>query len=162
MRKRAIGAFIRIPIDENYHTYGRIIRNYVYAFYDLRTDLEITDLELIEKSPVLFKLWIHRSAINQGGWEIIGAKELLYDLKAPVTFFSQEIGHPEICQLDIEGIKKRVEPYECIGLERLSIWYYEHVQQRLLDHYNNVPNKDVHALKVNGSAWSKKNSGDEQ
>jgi hypothetical protein len=61
-QKEIIGAFVHVPIDAKYHTYGRIISDLIYAFYDLKTDSEISDLNLIEKSNVLFKLIVHKSA----------------------------------------------------------------------------------------------------
>ena len=73
-QKEIIGAFVKIPIDENTHTYGRIIKNHTYAFYDFKTSVEVTNLEEIEKSKVLFKLMVHISAITKTHWKIIARK----------------------------------------------------------------------------------------
>jgi len=150
MRQKAvIGAFLRIPIDAKYHTYGRIINKLVYAFYDFKTDLEVSDLDLIEKSDILFKLLIHRSAINSGGWKIIGKKELPEDLKVPVPFFKQEIGSPDDCSI-VTGDESRIATQEeCGGLERLAVWEHQHVKQRLEDFYNGVRNNDTYAMRLN-------------
>jgi len=147
-KKKNIGAFLRVPIDEKYHTYGRIISEGVYAFYDCKTDLEITDLETIEKSLVLFKVFVHNSAIRRGGWQIIGTKELPPELKEPVPFFIQEIGRPDICWIDINGVQTKATPSECIGLERFSVWEYQHIEERLLHYYQNVPDFNAERSKV--------------
>ena len=139
---------MRIPIDETYHTYGRIISEVVYAFYDCKTALEITDLEMIEKAPVIFKVPVHNSAIRRGKWEVIGTMELPAELKEPVPFFIQEISKPEICWIDIDGIRKKATPSDYIGLERLAVWEYEHIEERLLHYYANVPDPNTEALKV--------------
>lgn len=144
-----IGSFVRVPIDGRYHTYGRIINKLVYAFYDFKTDLEISDLDLIEKSNVLFKLIVHRSAINSGGWKIIGKKELPEDLKVPVPFFKQEIGNPDDCSIVTEGNSRKATQEECEGLERLAVWEHDHVQQRLLDHYSGIRNNYTDAIRLN-------------
>lgn len=36
-QKRIIGAFLKVPIDEKFHTYGRVLLNGVCAFYDFKT-----------------------------------------------------------------------------------------------------------------------------
>ena|ERR1700743_1376357 len=148
-QKETIGAIIRVPIDEKYHTYGRIINSLVYAFYDMKTNSEITDLDLIEKSNILFKLIVHKSAVTQGYWKIIGVRELPQNLKEPVPFFKQEIGNLNDCSIVIDGNSKKVSPKDCIGLERLAVWGYPNVEQRLLDHYNGVPNKYTQAIGLN-------------
>ncbi|MGQ7855277.1 Imm26 family immunity protein [Pedobacter sp. WC2501] len=54
-QKDILGAVFKVQVDENYYTYGRIIANYVYAFYDFRTNQEQTDLSLIERSKLSLK-----------------------------------------------------------------------------------------------------------
>jgi hypothetical protein len=149
-QKEIIGAFVRVPIDETYHTYGKIINKLVYAFYDFKTDEEISDMEMIEKSNILFKLIIHRSAVTKGHWKIIGIKELPEKLKAPVPFFKQEFGNHDDCSIVIDGNSKKVDPADCIGLERLAVWGYVNVEQRLKDYYNGVRNDYTYALRLNG------------
>ncbi|MDR3693813.1 immunity 26/phosphotriesterase HocA family protein [Mucilaginibacter sp.] len=149
-QKEIIGAFLRVPIDEKDHTYGRIISKLVYAFYDFKTDLEITNLELIEKSNVLFKLIIHRDAVTKGYWKIIGIKELPEDLKVPVPFFKQEIGNPDECSIVAEDESRKATQQQCVGLERLAVWEHDHIEQRLRDYYNGVRNNDTIALRLNG------------
>lgn len=149
-QKETIGAFVRVPIDETYHTYGRIINNLVYAFYDFRTESEISDFKLIEKSNILFKLIVHRSAVTKGYWKIIGLQELPEDLKIPVPFFTQTIGNHNDCSIVTDGNSIKVEPIDCIGLERLAVWEHDHVEQRLKDYYNGVRNNYAYALRLNG------------
>jgi immunity protein 26 of polymorphic toxin system len=149
-QKETIGAFVRVPIDETYHTYGRIINNLVYAFYDFKTESEIADLDLIEKSNILFKLIIHRSAVTKGYWKIIGVKELPEDLKVPVPFFRQAIGNHNDCWIVIDDDSKKVDPAACVDLERLAVWEHDHVEQRLKDYYNGVRNDYTYALRLNG------------
>ena len=85
-QKATIGAFVRIPIDENYHTYGRIIRDHVHAFYDLKTNLEISDLDVIEKSQVLFKLMIIEVPLQKETGRLLAQKNFQMILKCPYLF----------------------------------------------------------------------------
>jgi hypothetical protein len=145
--KRKTGTFFKVPIDDVYHTYGRILDR-TYAFYDFKTDLDNVEINEIEKAKILFNVFVHRSAINKGGWEIVGYKELSSDLKEPVPFFIQTKGKPEVCYIDINDDRKKVSPAECIGIERYAVWEHNHVQERLSDHYKGIPNKNTEISKV--------------
>jgi hypothetical protein len=120
-----------VPIDETYHTYGRMINRSVYAFYDFKTDSETVDLDSIEGSAVLFKLMVIKDAVTKGYWGKIGIKELPEDLKEPVPFFKQEVGLPNDCSIIfVEGSNiKKVSPEDCVGLERFADWEHDHVEQ---------------------------------
>jgi hypothetical protein len=148
-QKELIGAFFRVPIDEKFHTYGRIL-NDTYAFYDFKTDDEVTNIDLIEKAEILFKLFVKAKPIKNGQWKIIGAKELPDDLKAPVPFFMQEIGNLNNCWISINGIQQKATVDECAGLERLAVWEDFHVVKRLSDYYNKRRNDYAYALRLNG------------
>jgi hypothetical protein len=149
-QKEIIGAFVRVPVDETYHTYARIVNKLIYAFYDFKTTSETPDLESVENADVLFKLIVNESAINSLGWKIIGVKELPENLKLPVSFFKQEIGNHNDCSIITDDHIKKVDPTECAGLERLAVWNHIHVEQRLKDYYNGVLNAYTHALRLDG------------
>lgn len=42
----------------------------------------------------------------------------------------------------------RATKEECSGLERSAVWEPEHVEDRLIDHFENRPNKWVESLKI--------------
>lgn len=147
-QKEILGAFFKVQIDEGYHIYGRIIANYVYAFYDFRTNQEETDLSLIEQSKIIFKILVNHKAIKSGAWKIIGVGELPADLKETVPFFIQEIGDLTNCWIDWNGSCEKVEYLECIGLERLAVWDQIHVEKRISDYYNGIQNKYLQGLRL--------------
>nr|WP_315423249.1 Imm26 family immunity protein [uncultured Pedobacter sp.] len=147
-QKEVLGAFFKVQIDEYYHTYGRIIANYMYAFYDFKTNQEETDLSLIERSKIIFKILVNDKTIKSGAWKIIGISELPTDLKETVPFFIQEIGDLTTCWIDWNGTRERVEFQECIGLERLAVWDQIHVEKRISDYYNGIPNKYLQGLRL--------------
>ncbi|QTE36359.1 immunity 26/phosphotriesterase HocA family protein [Mucilaginibacter gossypii] len=147
-QKEAVGAFFKVPIDHTYHTYGRIIMDNKFAFYDYKTDKDELDLDKIEQAKVLFKILVSEIPIKKGIWKIIGIKELPEDLKEPVPLFIQEIGNPKVCYIDLRGDRRQVSPEECIGVERFAAWSYQNVEQRLADHYNGVPNVSSRLLQV--------------
>jgi hypothetical protein len=46
-QQRTLGAIILIPLEDGFHTYGRILQGASYVFYDCRTKEDITDLNFI-------------------------------------------------------------------------------------------------------------------
>lgn len=147
-QKEILGAFFKVQIDNDYHTYGRIIANYVYAFYDFKTNREESDLTLIEQSKIIFKILVNSKAIKSGEWNIIGVSELPKDLKDTVPFFIQEIGDLTTFWIDQNGARERVEYQECIGLECLAVWDQIHVEKRISDYYNGIQNKYLLGLRL--------------
>lgn len=133
------GAFVRIPLADGTYGYGRL-REFPYAvFYDLRTEAPTDDLDLIAGRPVLFTLAVHKSVVN--AWEVIGSRPLEEALTQPVVQFMQKIGNPSDCRIvDSAGNERRATPQECEGLERVSVWEANHVQDRLLDTFLGRPN----------------------
>jgi len=147
-QKEVLGAFFKVQIDNNYHTYGRIIANYVYAFYDFKTNKEESDLLKIEKSKIIFKIFVNHKAIASGAWKIVGVSELSSELEQTVPFFIQEIGDIRCCWIDLNGNRTKVVVEDCIGLERLAIWDQVHVEKRLFDYYNGIQNEYLQGLRL--------------
>ncbi|WP_293306029.1 Imm26 family immunity protein [Pedobacter sp. UBA5917] len=147
-QKEAPGAFFKVKIDECSHTYGRIIANNVYAFYDFKTDKDESDLSLIEQSKIIFKILVNHRPIKSGAWKIVGISELSNELKKTVPFFIQEIGNLSVCWIDRNGTRERAEFQECNGLERLAVWDQIHVEKRISDYYHGVQNKYSQGLEL--------------
>ena len=53
-QKRIVGAFLKIPLDEVNHSYGRVLEEAVFAFYDAKTREELPLIE-VQAKPILFK-----------------------------------------------------------------------------------------------------------
>ena len=54
---------------------------------------------------------------------------------------------------DTAGMKKRVSPEECVGVERASVWDDHHIEERLLDHFMGRPNRDEIRSRVHLKPW---------
>lgn len=130
------GAVVRIPFGEGFHTYGRLLVSPFIEVYDLKTQEELDDLGAIVGSPVLFTVFIHKSAITRSDWRIIG--KLPYDAATAVLplQFWQDSSNPSMCKL-----KDRFDNFypatieDCRGLERVACWEAHHVAERIRDHY---------------------------
>lgn len=84
------GDIFYIKLSDYSYSYGRILKDPYYAFYDLKTDMITNDLQTIIQAKILFKLAVMKYAfslnqINQ--WQITGNIPLNDDLKTPPVFF---------------------------------------------------------------------------
>jgi len=131
------GMIVRVPVDEETHTYGRMLSASPFmAFYDCRA-IEELDLSVVVSRPVLFVLATEfERPIDEGRWVRLGVVPLAQaDVPIPPQFM-QNIGDPTDIQLiDHLGNVRAVSPDECEGLERSAVWQVEHVEERIADHY---------------------------
>ena len=71
-QQRTVGAFVKIQLDEKYHTYARILGEASFAFYDIRTTEDNKDLKKIASRPILFIVAVYDDAITRGRWIKVG------------------------------------------------------------------------------------------
>ncbi len=145
-QKRVVGAFVKIPLSNTEHGYARILEGSLFAFYDVKTDKDLP-LPEVQFKPILFKIWVMRSAVTSGRWKIVGTTPLEENLKVEPHFFK------------IDPLNKKLSIYfhdkespatveECRGLECAAVWSAEHVEDRLRDYYAGQPNKWVESMKI--------------
>jgi hypothetical protein len=146
-QQATIGAIIKIPLGDGYHTYAQILPERECAVFDARTtsDLEISD---IVGRPVLFRVAIYRHALTLGSWPKVGKAPLRDEFEKPCPKFMQDILLPTSFSIYLGGVIRSATRDECIDLERVAVWESEHVKSRICDHYNQVPNKWVESLKI--------------
>jgi hypothetical protein len=70
------GSFLEIDLEDGNYAYARILGKASYAFYDLHSSSEITDLDLIASKPILLIVAVYNSPVNSGRWVKIGKKPL--------------------------------------------------------------------------------------
>jgi hypothetical protein len=149
-QQRTIGAIVKVPIDDKYHTYARILDKAGYAFYDLRTDEDIKDLRQIVSSPILFIIAVYDDVITRGKWLKVGKLPLEDELKSlPMEFIQDEIEPEKFFLYNADtGEIIPADKKQCIGLERAAVWEAEHVEDRLRDHFSGKSNKWVESLSI--------------
>lgn len=138
-----VGSFFTIKLPCDKYGYGRILNNANYAFYDLFTSTEETDINNIVNSKVLFIVAVYNDAINSGRWPKISKQPLEDNLKILPMKFIQNILNPTQFELydPNTGETKKAKKEDCIGLEVAAVWEAYNVEERLCDHIAGKPNQ---------------------
>ena len=141
---------MKINLKNGYYNYAQIVENGI-AFFDIYTkDPELEDLSILLEKPVLFILEVYRDVISTGLWLKVGKLPIREDLKTlPMQCIQDALNETqfELYNPNTGEVTKATRE-ECEGLETCAVWEAYHVESRLRDHYNGVPNDIVEALKI--------------
>ncbi len=139
---------MKIPIEEGFHTYGRLLCRPHVQIFDCKTKDDIVDMNEIILRPVLFFVCISDYIINEGHWEKVGKVPYVEaEVEIPMRFV-QDPYYLTVELVDAYGKREKTSIERCRELERSAIWEKESVEQRLRDHYAGRPNATVESLKV--------------
>jgi len=134
-QQRTPGAFLKVPIDDEYHTYARILQEGI-AFYDCRTTEEIDEMQRIASCPVLFITGVYNDVITQGHWLKVGKLPLEEKFSLlPLQYIYDHIGEGFKIYDPNTGIIRPSTKQECYGLECCAVWEGFAIEERLRDHY---------------------------
>jgi hypothetical protein len=148
-QQRSVGAIVKIELGDGHHTYARILDKANYAFYDIRTQEEITDLYQIISRPILFIIAAYDDVVTKGRWLKIGKLPLEEFLQVLPYKFIQDKQKPENFELynSNTGETKPASKEECKNLECAAVWKASHVEERIRDHFAGRPNIWVEKMK---------------
>src|SRR5262245_57714797 len=151
-RKIEPGSIVEIRLDEQHHTYARILRGNFVAAYDCRTSESTPDMRRIVGAPVLFVVIVYAYVRKGTRWPVVGFVPLeQVDVSIPPQFRQDVVGPDlSVTIIEFEG-GRRERPgtiEEAEGLESLSVWDDVHVEERLWDHYAGRPSMTLASLKV--------------
>lgn len=145
--RRNVGDVLSIPLADGTHCYAIVLPQARFAFFDYHGQEDI-DVGEIVKRTVLFQLFVMDYAATSGRWPIIGHVDPSPVLLQSPVFFKQDTINKSKFWLYRAGEDEISATREqCEGLERVSVWDPEHVEDRLLDHYMSRPNKWVESSK---------------
>lgn len=144
-QRLTVGAFVKIPINDRCHTYGRILKEPLFVFYDCLIDKDLP-LESIACYDVAFKIWVANKAVTSGRWQKIGKLPLERELEESASFFMIDnmTGNFSIYQ---DGVETPATREACADLECAAVWSPEHVEDRLRDHFAGKANKWVESMR---------------
>lgn len=136
-----IGSILEINIEKSYYVYAQILGKAGYAFFDYKTEQQLSDLTILLSKPVLFITGVYNDVVTQGLWLKVGKIEVRNDLKVQPMQFIQDALHPDRFEFynPNTGEITPATKEQVRGLERTAVWEANHIEDRIRDHYNGVP-----------------------
>jgi Immunity protein 26 len=145
--RRGQGDIVAIPLSHGAYGYGRVLREPLIAFYDLRSR-EILPLEDVLRFPVAFTLPVMNYPITDGSWPVVGNAPLTPNLLDEPLFFKKDpITGALTIYRDSSGEEISATKEQCAELECAAVWEPYHIIDRLQDHFSRRPNKWVDDLR---------------
>lgn len=145
-RRWSPGNILVIRLKDNYYSFALLLEFPLILFYNFRVR-EIPKIEEIITKPVAFIIWVMKSAVLRD-WEYLGK----------IKYNKDSYQIPEFAKFDV--ISKRYFIHSSDGkdipatfeevkdLPVAAVWESSHVEDRLNDFYDNVPNKWVELIKL--------------
>jgi hypothetical protein len=145
-----IGSIVEIRLSNEYYCYAQILGKAAYAFFDYKSNEKLSDFTILKKLPVLFVLSVYNDAVTKGRWLKVGKMEISNYLKIlPRQFIQDSIDNQKFELYDPNtGEITPTTKENAEGLECAAVWEAEHVESRIMDYYNGVPNDWVEQLKI--------------
>ena len=142
---RRPGAVVAIALGDGTYAFGRVLKEPLMAFYDLRAD-QIPPVNEIMQAKILFRIWVMNSAVTKGNWPIVGHAPLVEADQVLPTFFRRDAISGKFSLYRSGEAEVPATKEDCRGLERASVWSACHVEDRLRDHFAARPNKWVESM----------------
>jgi hypothetical protein len=141
-KKQKRGDLVRIDIGGGKHFHAIALTPPLFAFLeDPREHYEaVAD---VRHGAVIFKVCVTDGAVKSGRWPVIGSIDLAtVSALDGATFFKQDRISGRLAAYDaISGRETSISFDEADRLECAAVWSAEHIEDRLRDHLNGVPNK---------------------
>lgn len=136
-----VGDIIRVQFNSSTLTYGRILIEGSYAFYDCLSNTEREDFENIIESDILFVARVDIFAIKDGFWSVVKNIPLEEGLASfyplyfnPVPTNPVNINFYQIYKEKIEEAIKK-DWIKTGKMQLGGIYSREHIEKRLNDYY---------------------------
>jgi hypothetical protein len=148
-QQRTPGAILEIELGNGHFSYAQILKTGL-VFFDFYSTERVFDLNMLNKRRPLFFLSVYRDVITQGRWKKIGKLPIKEEYGLVPMEFIQDIHDPSKFRLYNPNTGKMLPATraQCEGLECAAVWEAEHVESRIIDHYNGAPNIWVDLLKI--------------
>lgn len=134
------GNIVEIRLSDNSYAYGIVIKFPLIGFFSYNSMDQIKDVNQLVYNTILFKVWVMKYAISKKYWKVIGHMELNEEIGRIPSFYKHDpvSGRYSIYKYE-NGIDKSYpcDVSEARLLECAAVWDPEHVQDRLLDTFNN-------------------------
>lgn len=146
-KKAREGAYFEIDLGNETFAYGRVLQSPTLGFYDTKgPKISSVELQELDAADFKYKIWVMKDAFKRPNWNIIGFKDLEPSVSKQTWFFKKDAITGELSIYSSWNGKteeRSASVKECKSLECAAVWSAVHVEQRLRDDLNNVPNKTL-------------------
>jgi hypothetical protein len=148
-QRRVKGSVLEIKLENGYYAYAQDLGEGV-VFFDFFLIDPISDLDQLKKVNKLFIVAIYNYPITSGRWKKVGKIPIGDEYANLPLKFIQDGLNPKLFSLynPNNGEITDATREECEGLECASVWGADHVEDRLRDYINGVPNVWVEQLAI--------------
>lgn len=141
-QQETVGSIVQIHVNDEFYVYAQILPHGLQAFFDYKSDTELSDLNVLKNAKVLFITAVYKYVITKGIWLKVGKIPIREDLQIlPLRFVYDRISEKfftynpetgETAPTTIDVAKK---------LERAAVWDDKQIEERIKNHYDGVPCK---------------------
>lgn len=139
------GNVVEIALPNGTFCYARVIKFPLMAFYDVNSKTPQA-AEAVLGAKVLFRIFVMRRWDKN--WRVIGNAPLEPPMQVYPVFFRQDIFTGKFTKYLEDGTEIPSTFRECRHVECAAVWDTMHVDDRLRDHFDGVPNDGVESLKL--------------
>ena len=141
-RKQKRGDIVRIDIGNGKHFHAVALTHPLFAFLEGVFEGEEPVRDVRDRA-VLFKLWVMDSAVKSGRWPVVGKADLtVVSALDGALFFKQDKISGKLSVYDaVTNAESPLRFEEADRLECAAVWGAEHIEDRLRDYVNGIPNK---------------------
>ena len=147
-KARSEGDIVEINLGDGTVSFAQVLADPLVAFfrkaYKIGEQPRIVD---IARHPVMFRIWVHNSAIRSGRWKVVGHAFPSDELMKAPSFFKTDPVTKQLLRYDTGGKEMPASPEEVADLECAAIWDAEQVEERIRDTLSGKRNKIVDAFR---------------
>lgn len=86
-QQETVGSIVQIHVNDEFYVYAQILPHGLLAFFDYKSDTELSDLNVLKNAKVLFITAVYKYVITKGIWLKVGKIPIREDLQIlPLRF----------------------------------------------------------------------------
>ncbi|MBC3809744.1 hypothetical protein H8K52_20635 [Undibacterium seohonense] len=145
-QRRTIGSIVIIPIDD-FFIHAQVLPEVDMVFFNTKGKTNLTPDEIVN-TQVLFREAVNDDAIRDGRWLKAGKASISKENSQPLPKFIQDALNPTKFEIYVGGVIRSAKREECLNLQRCAVWAVNHIEDRIRDYYNGMPNKWVEQMRI--------------
>jgi Immunity protein 26 len=143
------GAIVKIPLKNKTYGYGQLLDKGTILIYNIRTPEDLSTPKVVDLKK-LFIVAIYNSVIPSGRWVKIGKEDIKKQYEVLPFQYIQDALNLSLFEIydPNDGSIKKATKSQCRNLECCAVWEAEHVESRINDYFDEIPNVFFKQLKI--------------